>query len=428
MFGGDKPTVAQRRDEARSLHSKLKAQGAEGFAEEHARTNRPNYANEISAAATAAGGQKPETGKDDEVKLNQLATIIGLPEAANEETIAARLAMVFCNEDVQAWCNANPEGINQYTKVGGKTFAEHRDAAWKATDKAVEAQRNGDIEGAMLAHSDAANKHMDAHLQARNENVDTKDVKLAKRHFDAVNDHRKAYQKYKALYDAKVSANETAITDRLTRVFGQPEVVAFANANPGDALPPWTAELEGWKTKFSDLEKKHAAATKELGNCMESLKGTVKATGVANEAQLTTCGAMRQAAEAALANEQAERKALANGIVEAALKRGVIVVADKAKLEEDLANSFGETVLSLIARDPALRTQSMVGAAGVRASNAAAASGGDRVAMMVNTISAEEKAMANEGCKPDYDAAVKRAKAKNPALWETASKGADDKE
>lgn len=253
-------------------------------------------ANEISAAATAAGGQKTETGKDDEVKLNQLATMIGLPEAANEETIAARLAMVFGNEDVQA----------------------------------------------------------------------------------------------------------------------------FANAAPGK-FPPWTEQLSQWKVRAEKAEA-------ELGNCMESLKGTVKATGVANEAQLTTCGAMRQAAEAALANEQAERKALANGIVGAALKRGVIVVADKAKLESDLANSFGDTVLSLIARDPALRTQSMVGAAGVRASNAAAASGGDRVAMMVNAISAEEKAMANEGCKPDYDAAVKRAKAKNPALWETASKGADDKE
>lgn len=253
-------------------------------------------ANEISAAATAAGGQKPETGKDDEVKLNQLATMIGLPEAANEETIAARLAMVFGNGDVQA----------------------------------------------------------------------------------------------------------------------------FANAAPGK-FPPWTEQLSQWKVRAEKAEA-------ELGNCMESLKGTVKATGVANEAQLTTCGAMRQAAEAALANEQAERDQLRKDIVDATLKRGVIVVADRAKLEEDLANSFGGTVLSLIARDPALRTQSMVGAAGVRASNAAAASGGDRVAMMVNAISAEEKAMANEGLKPEYDVAVKRAKAKNPALWETASKGADDKE
>ena len=203
------------------------------------------------------------------------------------------------------------------------------------------------------------------------------------------------------------AANETQIADRLTRVFGQPEVAAFANAAPDEKFPPWTKDLDEWKERAGKAEK-------ELGNCMESLKGTVKSAqpSAANEA-LTECGAMRKVVEDTLANAR-------QMTCDAALKAGLVTLADKAKLEQSLTNDFAGTVASLVARKPALQTTSAVAAtgAGTRSTTLQdGASNGGAIRQLVNQIQVEAS---KKGVPMSYEDAWATAKRQQPALFANA--------
>lgn len=240
------------------------------------------------------------------------------------------------------------------------------------------------------------------------------------------------------------SANEAEIMAKVVELAnaGVPPVTATGAAVPtGDAAknaeaepktaeqpkPPGPQAVEDWQAKYT-------STMKELANCNDSLKGlTTKTT--ANEEQLQTCAQRRHAlegeitglrAELAVANEKLmtianERASLTPKIVERAVKLGIVMLCDKSKLETDLANSFDGAVSALLLRDPALKTTSMANSSnvGTRNANLQSAQAGDRTMQIASAVKAEEMAMANEGLPADYDTAWKRAKTKNPALWES---------
>ena len=87
------------------------------------------------------------------------------------------------------------EPVNGTAAQTGKVdYVSLQQRAYQSADKADKYEKSGDTENAMIWHSQAANHHMDAHLQARRQN----DFGNADEHFKQVGVHRNAYEQLKS--------------------------------------------------------------------------------------------------------------------------------------------------------------------------------------------------------------------------------------
>lgn len=375
----------------------------------------------------------------DQVKLNDLSNILSLPENSGEPEILARL-QTLANGDYPG----HPFHGNQWGAAGGNSSPESGAASKKAYMSSKGAKDKGSHAAAAKAHMRAAKLHD----KDDNDHVGDYHRAMAKFHskragIKFANEDDGGDEGGEALPNAGSPASVPSGTGK--EDLGVPKVKATGASAPaaegvagpvapktaGQPKPPGPQAMEDWQAKYK-------AASTELANCTQSLSGLT--TGLkANETELTTCAQKRHALEgeitglrAQLASATAklegianERKSLTPQVIERAVKQGIILLSERAKLEQDLANGFDGAVAALLLRDPALKTTSMCNDVGTRNGTMQSAAAGDRMAQITSAVKAEEMAMANEGVPADYTAAWERAKKKNPVLWEAATEKAE---